>query len=51
MSEMTFHSIGSAYLEYLTNNCYPYLAINVVATNTAGSLVYAFDRGCNRVLD
>ena len=51
MSEMTVRFIGSAYLEYFTNSCFPYLAIDVVAMNTAGSSVYVFDRGCHRVLD
>ena len=51
MSEMTVRSIGSAYLEYFTNSCFPYLTIDVVAMNTAGSSVYVFDRGCHRVLD
>ena len=51
VSKMTVRSVGSAYLEYFTSSCFPYLAINVVATNTAGSSVYMFDRGCHRVLD
>ena len=41
---MTFCFIGSVYLEYFSNSRFPYLTINVVATNIAGSSVYVFDR-------